>query len=189
MARQTHDREDLLAEGVNLPERARLRHLPTDREWLIGWRKDGGPAIYDGPDRVFQFNAKNELRRVYLDGEKFAAQDKSLCRMVRPTASQQCQSTDRAQSTERVRMQWQPLSPAGAERIAEEWATTRDSFLSSLESAAAERLARSNGDSSRKDSVYDWQSVGCDSETLLKRTQTWLKSISNNPAIAAQPNA
>ena len=61
MARTEHDREDLLAESVQLTQRGRI--IPDDRqhaagqEWIVGWRPSGAMTWFENGDPVFQFNA------------------------------------------------------------------------------------------------------------------------------------
>ncbi len=87
MTRQLSDREDLLAEGVNLPERGRVTESKTGREWLIGWRDRTAVSLFDGVDPVFQFNRSGQLRRVFLDGQKLAADGGQLTRLTRQSDS------------------------------------------------------------------------------------------------------
>ncbi|KLU02876.1 hypothetical protein RISK_005172 [Rhodopirellula islandica] len=192
MARETHDREDLLVEGVNLPERARLRHSASGREWVIGWRKGGGPAIYDGPDRVYQFNRDNQLRRVYLEGSKLAAQGGKLCELKRPEPSP---TDDRIQ---KVQLIWQPIDSASQQNILQQWAETRQQLLDALQSARARDLPTgvttdpgaivTNSPQNSQTSEYSWESVGIAPEKMLDRTHGWLVSITDNPEMAAQSN-
>ncbi|MEO9594598.1 hypothetical protein [Rhodopirellula bahusiensis] len=197
MARETHDREDLLLEGVNLPERARLLHRASGREWVVGWRTGGGPAFYDGPDRVYQFNADNQLRRVYLDGSKLAAEGGRLCELRRPEPTNPDGSA--ADRTRKVKLVWQPIDSAIQQNVLEQWAETRQQMLTALErfrerdlsnvTIAATAPDGSNSTLSTQTSIYIWESVGVDAFEMLDRTSGWLVSITDNPEIAAQPNA
>ncbi len=81
--RKLSDREDLLAEGVNLPERGRITEPNKGREWIVGWRDGTALSLFDGADRVFQFNTSGQLRRVFLAGQKLAARDGELSRLTR----------------------------------------------------------------------------------------------------------
>lgn len=83
MVRHLSDREDLLAEGVNMHERGRVTELATDREWIVGWRDRTAASLFDGVDPVFQFNTSGHLRRVFLDGQKLAANQGGLTRLTR----------------------------------------------------------------------------------------------------------
>lgn len=197
VARETHDRENLLLEGVNLPERARLLHLASGREWVVGWRTGGGPAFYDGPDRVYQFNADNQLRRVYLDGSKLAAEGGKLCELKRPEPVDPGASAD--VQAQKVRLRWQPIDAANQRNVLNQWAETRRQLQESLQLLHARDLsngvmAEMNRDSANSPQVaqtngLSWESVGMNALAMLERTRGWLVSITDNPEIAAQPNA
>ncbi|MCM2372387.1 hypothetical protein [Aporhodopirellula aestuarii] len=87
MVRHEADREDLLVEGVNLPERGRISDSRDDHAWVLGWRSPAAVSVFDGVDPVFQFNTSGQLRRVYLDGQKLAAQNGRLSQMVRTVSA------------------------------------------------------------------------------------------------------
>jgi len=78
MARQESDREDLLAEGVNLPQRGRITTADGEHVWVLGWRKNTALSLFDDVDPVFQFNTAGQLRRVYFDGKRISTQDGRL---------------------------------------------------------------------------------------------------------------
>lgn len=84
MARQEQDREDLLRDGRNMPLRGRCWIEAT--EVLVGFRAQGQLSLYVGPDPVFQFNSERELRRAYVDGQRYAADRGSLARLGAVTA-------------------------------------------------------------------------------------------------------
>src|SRR5262249_46875497 len=66
MARDTHRREDLLAEATALVQRASL-HLEGAREpVVVGFRRDNGASWYFGDDPVYQFNSAGQLRRAFV---------------------------------------------------------------------------------------------------------------------------
>lgn len=87
--RQEHDREDLMAEATALVERAELI-VPLWTEHLtIGFRRDGSSTFYFGPEEVYQFNSRQQLRRAFHDGQLFKAVDGKLAQLRRertPTA-------------------------------------------------------------------------------------------------------
>jgi hypothetical protein len=67
MPREEHDREDLLAEATALVERASFR-IPGDAaEIVVGFRRDGCPSFYFGPQRVYHFTSAGSLRRAFVD--------------------------------------------------------------------------------------------------------------------------
>lgn len=82
MARNETEKEDLLAEGVNLPERGRITS-PNHREWVAGWRNGQSLSLFVDQDPVFHFNASGEIRRAYVDGRKLTAKDAELFELVR----------------------------------------------------------------------------------------------------------
>lgn len=87
MARKISDREDLLVEGVNLPQRGRVTDASSGREWIVGWRDPSALSLFDGQDLVFQFNTSGRLRRVFMSGQKLTAAAGQLAYLKRQTAS------------------------------------------------------------------------------------------------------
>ena len=81
MALEEHDREDLLGDGRMMPVRGETEI--DGLTVLCGFRSEGQVSIYFGSERVFQFDRRNQLRRVYLDGQRFAAQQGTLVELVR----------------------------------------------------------------------------------------------------------
>lgn len=73
MAREEADREDLLAEATALVERIELTIAGRAAPIVAGFRRDGSLSLYFGSDPVFQFNARGELRRAFVDGLLFKA--------------------------------------------------------------------------------------------------------------------
>lgn len=105
---QTGDRphEDLLKDGTQYPYRLQMRvrqnlgrHNPghsdtevqdcaTTREIFFGFRSVGrnhsdGWSLYVGADLVLQFNGENELRRLYVENERFSAAGRRLEKLTR----------------------------------------------------------------------------------------------------------
>lgn len=87
MAREEHDREDLLREATALVERAELRVEREPETVTIGFRRDGGASIYFGGDPVYQFNPSNELRRAFIDGKLLKAERGKLVELTRVRTS------------------------------------------------------------------------------------------------------
>jgi len=81
MARQEHDREDLLRDGKQMPLRAECRI--EDVVVVIGFRDRGQVSMYFGADPVFQFNENRQLRRVFFEGKRFAAACGKLYELTR----------------------------------------------------------------------------------------------------------
>ncbi len=95
MARMEQDREDLMREAVRLRPRGEFL-LPGHTEPVfVGFRPQGGPSFYFGPDEVYQFNAAGELRRAYLQAALYKAQDGRLVRMVRRRTERETQLVSR----------------------------------------------------------------------------------------------
>lgn len=83
MARQEHDREDLLREATALVERAELQ-IPSWNESIVaGFRRDGSFSVYFGGDPVYQFNSAGELRRAFVDGLMYKAEQGQLASLRR----------------------------------------------------------------------------------------------------------
>lgn len=83
MAKQEHDREDLLREATALVERAEFTIDGYDDPIVVGFRRDGSPSAFLGVDPVYQFNKHNELRRAYRNGSLFKAEGGRLVRLQR----------------------------------------------------------------------------------------------------------
>lgn len=83
MAREEHDREDLLKEATALVERAELL-LGGGRESVVaGFRRDGAASVYFGAEPAYHFNSRGELRRAYSDGLLFKAEKGRLASLRR----------------------------------------------------------------------------------------------------------
>lgn len=83
MARQEHQREDLLREAVALVERAELRLPDSAEHVVIGFRRDGSASVFFGEEPVYQFNTLGELRRAYHDGLLYKAERGRLASLRR----------------------------------------------------------------------------------------------------------
>lgn len=95
--------EDLLRDGRTMPVRA-----ATDIEGVrvvVGFRDQGQVSIYCGEDPVFQFNAAAELRRVFLDGQRFTASDGKLVCL------------ERASGTSNIRLEAIPVDEVRVQEI------------------------------------------------------------------------
>ncbi len=83
MAREEHDREDLLAEARALVERVSLRIVGAADEVIVGFRRDGCASVYLNPDRAYHFNTAGQLRRAYIDGLLVKAEHARLASLRR----------------------------------------------------------------------------------------------------------
>ena len=81
MAIEERDREDLLRDGRTMSVRGEF--TCGEATMLIGFRRRGQASLYVGPDRVYQFDATAQLRRVFLDGRKYAADSGALVQLCR----------------------------------------------------------------------------------------------------------
>ncbi|HJT30825.1 MAG TPA: hypothetical protein VJ783_02080 [Pirellulales bacterium] len=91
MARQEHQREDLLREAVALVERAELRLPGPAEQVVVGFRRDGSASIFFGEEPVYQFNSVRELRRAYEGGLLFKAERGRLVSLRRQRVPGQVQ--------------------------------------------------------------------------------------------------
>ena len=89
MARETTDREDLLREATALVERVEVTIAEFPDPIVVGFRRDGAGSIYFGGDPVYQFNARGELRRAFVDGRMLKADRGALASLERhPTETE-----------------------------------------------------------------------------------------------------
>ena len=83
MARNESDRDDLLREATALRPRVEW-HVPGEPDTVMaGLKRDGGLSIYFGSDPVYQFTARGQLRRAFVDGDLFRTQGTTLARLQR----------------------------------------------------------------------------------------------------------
>jgi hypothetical protein len=83
MARDEQDREDLMREATALVERVELRTAGEPESVIVGFRRNGCASVFFGADRAYHFNAANELRRAYVAGVLWKAQERRLIAMRR----------------------------------------------------------------------------------------------------------
>ena len=83
MAREEHDREDLLAEATALVERAELRVAGEAESVIAGFRRDGSASIYFGADLAYHVNSADELRRAFRQGLLYKAERGKLVALER----------------------------------------------------------------------------------------------------------
>lgn len=83
MARNESDREDLIREATALIDRVEYQVSFTNESVVVGFRRDGSISFFMGPDKVFQFNSQDELRRGYFDGHLLKAERGKLVRLSR----------------------------------------------------------------------------------------------------------
>jgi hypothetical protein len=83
MARQQHDREDLLGEATALVERVSLQMTGYDEEIVVGFRRDGSASMYWGGNRVYQFTSLGHLRRAFIGELLYKAEGGKLISLRR----------------------------------------------------------------------------------------------------------
>lgn len=159
MSRREADREDLLAEGVNLPQRGRITDTANDRAWVLGWRQETALSLFDHADPVFQFNRSGQLRRVYLDGQKLAAHAGKLTQLQK-----------RPDSGARLTFQHQPLSVEQQDEVQRRLAASLHALRHALSSAD-----------------ISVETIGLDADSFLDRVKL-LCDTELPVAIAASPN-
>ena len=107
MAREEHDREDLLREATALVERVELAPPGRDvtdvdgsEHVVIGFRAVGAMSIFLGGDTAFHFNSGRELRRAYAGGLLYKAEDGGLVSLERVRQENEVQLLRRSISNE-----------------------------------------------------------------------------------------
>jgi hypothetical protein len=83
MSRRESDREDLLREATALVERAEVEVEGLAEPVVVGFRKDGAASVFFGADPVYQFNSAGELRRAFVDGLLYKAEQGKLVSLQR----------------------------------------------------------------------------------------------------------
>ena len=85
------DREDLLAEAVNLRERIELRWTVSEEAVTIGCNDLGHWSCYFGAEPIYRFDAEGRLRRAVRDGKLYRTQGGTLAELVRVRLEQETQ--------------------------------------------------------------------------------------------------
>lgn len=91
MAREEHPREDLLREATALVERLELLPENGDASIVVGFHQEGAASFYFGEDPVYHFNSAGELRRAYVKGKLYKADQRHLVELTRLRTPQQTQ--------------------------------------------------------------------------------------------------
>ncbi len=166
MAKQTHDREDLLRDGTAMPVRGRF--LVGTVEVVVGFRSKGQVSLYWDQDPVFQFDELGQLRRVFFDATRFKAQDGRLVRMAQ--ASDQA-----APSVGRLRLAGELISDSDQRRILQRLSDC----LQQMEQAFANPSADHGIDTLR--------CVGANQRDFVFRVRNWLTSLRQPLTISHGP--
>ena len=158
MALSELEREDLLRDGRAMPIRGEI-HVDSS-VWLVGFRPQGQVSLYAGADLVFQFNVAGELRRVFVAGERLAAENGRLQRL---------QTRDRGQRLQLVR---EPLTDQEQQTVHSQLVCC----LRQLESLA-------------KQQAMPWRTEGIAEAEFRARVLCWLDDRESGSKIAKSPNA
>ncbi|MGD9724240.1 MAG: hypothetical protein AB7O59_23960 [Pirellulales bacterium] len=89
MAREEHDREDILAEARALTERASVALSGVDEPVVFGFRRDRGASFYFGADRVYHITSDGQLRRAFVDDLLYKAENGRLVALRRERSAQE----------------------------------------------------------------------------------------------------
>ena len=85
------DREDLLAEAVNLRERIELRVPGSEEAVTIGCNDLEHWSFYFGAEPMYRFDAEGRLRRAVRGGKLYRTQGATLAELVRVRLEQETQ--------------------------------------------------------------------------------------------------
>jgi hypothetical protein len=109
MAREIHEREDLLRDAVALVPRVLIQVALNGRrcEVFAGFRGDS-LSLYFGGDPVYHFNADGELRRAYLADQLVKAEQGQLVTL------------NRQRAVKEVLLERQTADPAAAQAIVDQ---------------------------------------------------------------------
>jgi hypothetical protein len=168
MAKRTEDREDLLRDGTAMPVRARMWVGPT--EVVLGFRPAGQLSLYWGQDPVFQFNEKQQLRRVFIDAQRLAAQQGRLAVLSQPDRARQ-------PPVDRLRLVAQPVSDSEQRRILQRAAQCLQQIDLTLRQAAESEAAPV------------LETVGASSHDFAQRFRRWLDQLDGAVSVAETPAA
>ncbi len=144
MAREQHDREDLLAEATALVERIEF-DLPGYGESIVaGFRTSACASLFFGADPVYQFNSQRQLRRAYVGGVLYKAERGRLVSLTRERS---------AGGLQLVRGQ---IDDAGQARFLSEMATHLAALGSALESGRFTIVGQVPDDADVTARVREW---------------------------------
>jgi len=87
MAREEHDREDLLRDATAFVERIEFEPNQSAVDGkdhiFVGFHRDGAASFYFGADPVYHFNSRRQLRRAFRDSLLFKAEHGQLVSLQR----------------------------------------------------------------------------------------------------------
>lgn len=161
MARETHDREDLLREATALVERIELRVASEEAPVVIGFRRDGCASVYVGASPAYHFNTRGELRRAFVADELWKAENGRLVAL------------NRDRNAERVQLVARGLTDG------EQAAALAD---------LRQRLRALEADL-RDPSGFQIVGLAPAARDVLARVRDWLSGLVDEIAVAASPHA
>lgn len=82
MAREEHQREDLMRDARAMVRRAEIE-LPPLPSLVMGKHPTGAASFFFGEDPVFHINSRGQLRRAYVAGRLYKAEGGELIEMER----------------------------------------------------------------------------------------------------------
>lgn len=91
MARHEQDREDLMREATALVERVELVSPEHGEPIVLGVRRDGCLSIYLSAEKAVHFNTQAELRRAFVHGQLWKAEQHRLVTLTRHRTDNQVQ--------------------------------------------------------------------------------------------------
>ena len=158
MALRQQDREDLLQSGRAMPRRAEIDIDGVTV--LVGLRSDGQVSLYCGADPVFQFNRKSQLRRVFFEGRRIAAEDGRLYELQQERRGG------------KVHFERRAMDKSATEAVC----AALKRWLGDLRQAVAQ-------------GPTDWRVVEPESGVFFDDLQLWLQQLTEPPGIATSPDA
>ncbi len=158
MAIEEHDREDLLRDGRKMAVRGQM--VLDGVTILIGFRRQGQVSLYWGAGRVFQFDESQQLRRVYLDGRKYAAESGKLIELSRQSRGG------------RVELTRQGVDQSTTATVVDTIADTLKRLFAII-----------------SDNESEWSTVGATAADFRDRVSRWLQTMPSPLQIGSRANA
>lgn len=160
VAREEHDREDLLAEAVALVWRIEWDVPGEPAPVVVGFRAEGGGSVYFGPEPAYHFNPRGELRRAIANDRLYKAEAGRLVEL------------ERRRMPDVVELWRHELDAAATTAFVETARARLAALAASIESGAARPLRQ----------------VPADAE-VGPRAASWLAAQSAGFAVARSPGA
>ncbi len=159
MARQEHDREDLLRVATALVDRIELK-VAGGEPVVIGFRSSGCGSVFFGGEPVYQFNRRGELRRAYFEGRLYKAERRHLV------------SLNRQRTPQGVHLLRHDLTANETVVFLRTMCRTLDELAAAISQQRHQVLRQ----------------VPLDAE-LVPRVSAWLSEVTAQPTIAESPHA